>query len=176
VSPRLLLSLTALFAAALTALAFPEMKTLLLAIPVALVLLATGCSSISKSLRNLPDGHFENLEMTETGKVTNTTAKFAILDKDADVIRARGVDLRHSNIWMPNVALKTDVAVIDISTSARKRTNPPPLAAPKLGEGGLAAPKLGEGGLAAPSVTLGTGVAATIRPLNAEPAESAEKK
>lgn len=142
-SLRPLLALSALLAAALVAVLLPEMKTLLLAVPVALVLLATGCSSITKSLRSLPDGHFENLEMTETGKVTSTTGKFAILDKDADVIRARGVDLRHSNLWWPNVALKSDVAVIDLSASARKRANPPPLSAPSvtLGTGtGPAAP------------------------------------
>ena len=129
---KILLALAALLAAAICALLFPDMKRLLILIPFALlaILLSSGCTSIKRALRQLPDGHFEKLVMNETGKFSNTTGTFAVLDKDNDVIRARGVDLRHSNLWIPNLSLQSEVVTIDLATTAGKRVNPTPIALP----------------------------------------------
>lgn len=121
-------ALSALCAAAFAAILFPEMKSILLVIPFALTLLALGgCSSANfeARVRKLPDGHFDSVRLTETGKFTSTTIEGANLTKDGNTIHADKVRAQHTNPWLPNVEFIAEGWTLDVSANARPKKPEP---------------------------------------------------
>jgi hypothetical protein len=66
------------------------------------VLIFSGCSSLPGDLRkNIPNGSWESIELTITGKFSATKIVGAGVVKDGDSITAKELHIRHSNAWVP---------------------------------------------------------------------------
>jgi hypothetical protein len=120
---KTLLALSALLAAALAAILFPEMKSTLLLIPFALLaLFFAGCSSgLAAKLNKMPDGKFATATLEETGKFTHTEIKLSGVVKDNGELSADKITIEHTDPWVVKFKFEATEYQAQLSRAAQKR-------------------------------------------------------
>lgn len=120
---KILLGAATLFAAAVCAEIFPDMKKLLLLIPFALLALTlAGCTTnIAKKLNAMPDGSFSSATLIETDKFTSTTISMAGVVKDNGEMSADSIHIDHTNPWMTKLTFDAKDYRAQLSRAANKK-------------------------------------------------------
>lgn len=120
---KTLLALSSLLAAAAAALVFPEMKSTLLLIPVALALLSlgSGCTTtkVQRALRALPEGRFDKVTLDHSNLGIGTALSAEQLDNHNDVVKAGKITLTHNDPWTGKTTIVIENGELDVGTHAR---------------------------------------------------------
>jgi hypothetical protein len=68
------------------------------------LLFTAGCSNLPGDLRKgIPNGTWESVNVTVTGKFSATKIVGTGVFKDGDTITARELRINHSNVWIPMI-------------------------------------------------------------------------
>lgn len=121
---KTLLSLSALLAAVLAALVFPDMKKILALVPFALLVAAlfTGCATnkIESELRKLSDGHFDEVTVSQQNLGIGATLTAVNLKKEGNAISFDSLDAQANTPWTGTSTIKLKGATLDVSPNARR--------------------------------------------------------
>jgi uncharacterized protein YceK len=71
-------------------------------------LLSSGCSTVGKLVDEIPEGSATRIHYTRTGKFSTTSATVEGWSKTENEVKAERLEIRHSNAWMPNVAIELE--------------------------------------------------------------------
>lgn len=122
---KTLLALTALLAAAIVALVFPDMKKILLLVPFALLVAAlfSGCATtrIEAELRKLSDGHFEEVTVSQQNLGIGATLTAANLTKKGNDITFDSLNAQANTPWTGTTIVKLKGASLDVSPNTRAK-------------------------------------------------------
>ncbi|MCX6953106.1 MAG: hypothetical protein NTV51_13210 [Verrucomicrobia bacterium] len=138
---KILLAVSALCAAAICAILFPDMKKYLLIIPFALVaLLASGCGSVAdfkRKLRDLPDGHYDSVLISQKNLGVGGSLSAEKLVLSGNEISFDILTAEVNTPWTGTSLITVKGASMDVSPAARAKkavpaAPPPPPAAPPV--------------------------------------------
>jgi hypothetical protein len=86
------------------------------------ILFSSGCASLPRALQQgIPNGSWEKVDATVTGKFSSTKILAAGVVKSGASITARELHVRHSNAWVPLV----EIDAVGYSSSAPAAGGPP---------------------------------------------------